>query len=235
MRKSMLFAAFFAATLASVVQAAPIVIGTDQGLVSPGRDNQGWWSDTNANTNPTNDNYIIRTNVGAGIYDTRSYFTFDLSGLAPATVTSAVLRLRRYDQVGSPTITFYDVSTSATDLARRNILDVSVFDDLGTGTSYGAFTPAAGDSFDVLEFSLNASALGDISAAIGGYFSIGGAVDVGALFSSSGAEPGNGGPGYTQELVIDTSAAVVPLPAPALLLITGFAGLAAVRRKRSKV
>lgn len=222
-------------TTATSASASTITIGTDEGLVRPGMDNQGFWEDNSPNNNPTNDNYFTGTSFEIAHPDDvevshRSYFTFDLSGLVGQVITSLTLNLRRYDQTGTVELGFWDVSTSAADLAQRNVYNPAIWEDLGTGTSYGSSGPIAdGASTDVLSFSLNADAVADANAAIGGYFSIGASVNgPGVIFASSGGEPGNGGPGYTQDLVLET---VVPLPAAGWLLPVALGGLFAVRRK----
>jgi Tfp pilus assembly protein FimT len=53
-----------AVSTAVSANAATVTIGTDQGLVSPGRDNQGWWTASVVNGNPNNDNYIVGTFAG---------------------------------------------------------------------------------------------------------------------------------------------------------------------------
>lgn len=233
--KKLVLAATAVLSLAAAAEAATYTIGTDQGLVSAGRDNQGWWRADASNSNGSNDNYIT------GEYSSnefRSYFTFDLSSIAGETVTGATIELRRYNQSGTPTLEFFDVSTTAQDLAQRNTVSAAIFDDLGTGSSYGTFTPASGNSTDVLSFVLNSAALSDITASLGGYFSVGATASGGLMFAASGGEPGNNGSGFTQQLVLATSpvaaTAPVPLPAPVALLAGGVACMAVVRRRKPK-
>ena len=88
----------------------------------------------------------------------RSYFVFDLASVTSA-VTGARLRLlnkRYYSTETSETIQLFDVTTPATDLV-GGFLQPQIFEDLGTGVSYGETTlvanPPAND-FDnaVLEY-----------------------------------------------------------------------------------
>ena len=120
--------------MAGTASAVPITVSTSDNQISPGVDNQGWWG-TGVNTNPTNDNYISFEPTH------RSYFSFDLGGIT-GTVISAVLEVRRYSTNEGATLQLFDVSTSATALAQRQILDSAIFNDLGSGTSYGSFVAA---------------------------------------------------------------------------------------------
>lgn len=223
--------AILAVWLAAPAVAATVTIGTDQGLVSPGRDNQGWWRATGSNTNLTNDNYFTGN---SDVY--RSYFTFDLSGLVGETITGLQLDLRQYGLSGGVNLGFYDVGTSAAALAQRGVVNAAIHADLGTGNSYGSSGILTDrGSFHVHSFELNAQAVSDANAAIGGYFSVGARnLLSGSVFSASGDEPGNGGPGYTQNLVVTMAdTATVPLPAalPLLLAALGAMGVAARRRR----
>jgi hypothetical protein len=217
---------------ATAVQAATITISTSDDLVRPGMDNQGWWVNGDINNNATNDNYIINGDFR------RDYFTFSLDELVD-TVIGATLRVRRYNSDSGVTLNLFDVSTSAADLARRQIIDNSVFIDLGTGNSYGSFLIGAGVSSDILSFSLNATALADINAAAGGYFSIGGQLNSGTLFGSSSGEPGNsaGTQNSIQELVLTTLDAPVAVPEPGslVLLSAGLLGLGWARHRNRRV
>lgn len=98
---------------------------------------------------------------------------FDLSGLSGG-VTSVTLELQRYQSLAA-TYSLFDVSTDPVTLNNNTGTSATIFEDLGTGTSYGSFVVAgAGLPTDVLSFALNAAALADIAGAAGGFFSIGG-------------------------------------------------------------
>jgi hypothetical protein len=213
--------------------AATVIISTSDSPVSAGRDNQGFWRDAAANANPTNDNYIAGFIVGLG--DFRSYFSFDLSGVT-GTVVSATLQLRRYDTDPGATLNLFDVNTSASALAQRQVIDNAIYGDLGSGVSYGSFTAGSGNSLDVMSFALNAAARGDINAALGAFFSIGATSTGGVHFSHSNDEPGNSSSNFTQQLVLETepSLTATPLPAALPLFATGLGvmGLLGWRRKR---
>jgi hypothetical protein len=184
------------------------VFDTSDNQFDAGVDNQGWWSGTRV-ASDTNANYAAGRDHNAHVL--RNFFTFDLSSLAE-TAVSVTLQVRRYNYASatnqpSQTIEFFDVSTDAATLNNNVATSAAIFDDLGTGKSYGAFVVSqTGGSVDVLNFSLNADAVADINAAAGGWFSIGGTnVSIGAagrelLFeSSSGLD--------VQRLVVETAPA----------------------------
>lgn len=209
-------------------------ISTSDSQLQAGVDNQGWWSDLVANNNALNDNYITGLSGQANF---RSFFSFDLSAVH-GTVTSATLRLQRYEQAGPVTLRFWDVSTPASQLigTRQSGFDLTIFEDLGSGSSYGSFLVRSGPESDVLSFTLNARALAEINRLAGsGYFSIGASAGGGYIFANSTGEPGNSGGVVNglQSLVLEVTP--VPEPAPWLLWPAGLAlALAAARRARKK-
>jgi len=162
--------------------------------------------------------YTAQPGGQGGQDNLRNYFTFNLSSLAAGTVTtSATLEITRAGQFAPVTIEFFDVSPSAATLNAKNASpSAAIYDDLGTGTSYGAFNVGTGDIHDVLSFSLNAAALTDIQSHAGTFFSVGGALQTpGHLFSGSG---------QTAHLVIQT-ADPLATPEPSTLASAGTAAL----------
>ncbi|MDC0937224.1 hypothetical protein OAS39_13145 [Pirellulales bacterium] len=160
----------FLAALNAAVAVETAIFNTSDSRFDAGVDNQGWWSDTR-NANNSSDNYALGSTG-------RNFFTFDLGSLA-GTVASATLELRRYSYTGNATetIEFFDVSTDAATLNNNTGTSVAIYDDLGTGTSYGQFEVSnIGSSFELLHFHLNAAAVADINGASGGFFSIGGSL-----------------------------------------------------------
>ena len=195
------------------------IFSTSDNQFDPGVDNQGWWSTTMSNYDE-NDNYSAGMDTQGN--NPRNFFTFDLSALS-LPVISATLELQRYEYwstADSETYGLFDVSTDAVTLNNNVGTSTPIFEDLGTGTSYGEFEIfAEGLPEDILSFELNAAALADIDAAAGGWFSIGG------VLLSPGSPVGDGterlfgrstGAG-TQRLVVE----VIPEPTTVVLLALG--------------
>jgi hypothetical protein len=125
------------------VDDAELVLTTLDSPFVSGRPNQGWWSNT-VGASPSGSSYL--TGNYAGIGEFRSFFTFDLSALN-GTVTSAVLDLCKgdYGEFGKPApdgsevLGLYSVETDAASLNLGSGINMSIFEDLGSGTSYGEF------------------------------------------------------------------------------------------------
>ncbi|UCG47389.1 MAG: hypothetical protein JSU94_18095 [Phycisphaerales bacterium] len=116
---------------------------TLDGSFIPDRPNQGWWSDS-IGCSPSNSGYVTGNYEGVGQF--RSFFTFDLSSLG-GTVTSARLDLCEGDfgEFGKPVadsvelLGLFSVETDAAILNLCSGVNPAIFDDLGSGTSYGQF------------------------------------------------------------------------------------------------
>ena len=142
---------------------------------SPGIDNQGWWSNSASSTDKST-NYLTGFSRET---EYRSFFTFDFSEHKEP-VLSATLRLERSrsssTNEATETIELFDISTDAATLNANDGTNDAIFRDLGTGTSYGAFTLAGtGEEGDILEFDLNRNALEAINST-DRYFSVGAAL-----------------------------------------------------------
>lgn len=153
-----------------------LIFNTSDSEFTPGFKNQGWWSPAPNQNFAENDNY----GVGRGAsFIHRNFFTFDLSFLS-GTVVAATLEVRRgvYASPNSEeTLGLFDVSTPAAILNNNTGTNDAIFDDLGTGQSYGIYiVSSSGNPDDLLRFPLNAAAVADINNARGGFFSIGGAL-----------------------------------------------------------
>jgi len=175
---------------------------------------QGWWSSNFANTDG-NTNYFVGDLSNNGSQLLNNFFTFNVVGQSP-TVTSATLRVVREtgeSDLGAVAHTYstFDVSTDATTLNLTNGTNAAIFNDLGSGNSYGSFViTVAGSTSEVLLLNLNGNAVADINAAIAG----------GSRFSLGGT--------------LTPSAAAVPEPSTFALIAIGGLGMAwsALRRRR---
>lgn len=221
---------------AEPTRADTLTFNTSDSQFTPGVDNQGWWSPTQMN-NDLNDNYFTGQNPSHLL---RNFFTFDLSSLAPGTAVSATLEVVRYEYNSpdaSETLGLFDVSTPAATLNNNVGTSATIYNDLGTGVSYGTFVVNSytASNTETLTFSLNAAAIADINAAAGGFFSIGGFLQnlshpqefENIFFLSDGSG--------IQRLIVETNApAAVPEPTTMLLLSTGLIGIGASVRRRMK-
>jgi hypothetical protein len=169
---------------------------TSQSEFDAGTRNQGWWSPTLANQD-SNDNYIVG-NADPSFGPARNFFSFNLASACPA--SKVTLQLTRFDQTGTLTYSLWDVSTPAATLNNNAGASPTIFDDLGSGTSFGSFAVADGAETDVLSFPLNPAGVAAFNAARGGFFSVGGQTP-GETSPPSYIYGFSGGPNGTQQLV----------------------------------
>jgi hypothetical protein len=153
---------------------------TSTSQFEPGTDNQGWWSPDYASVD-RNSNYGTGGFSGTGI---RSFFTFDLAtlDLTDRMIVSAALQVQGGTAYGdaTETIQLFDVSTDPAVLNANVGTSQAIFDDLGTGELYGELDIAAserGTNLGLLWIPLNADARAAITAAAGGFFSVGAALE----------------------------------------------------------
>ncbi|ACB53293.1 hypothetical protein cce_3945 [Crocosphaera subtropica ATCC 51142] len=236
----------------NIAQATTFVFNTSDFQFNSPEDSQGYWSPSFDNNfggvpfppsggSPNGGSYALGeafntgTNLPTGGL-VRSFVTFDLSSLAD-TITSAKLQLQRYTSSGDPieTLGLFEVSTNALTLNTPSGANASIYDDLGTGTSYGTFSvTTSGPSTEILEFQLNANGISAINNNAGGFFSIGmsilsldrpnnlSAEYLFAFSTSSGI----------QRLILETASSP-SVPEPSTLLGLGLLGLGTVLRAKT--
>jgi len=147
------------------------------------RTDSGWWNSVGSHT-ATNDNYLVGQ---AGGTQYRDYFVFDMSSVTQ-TITGATLRLYNpglangdsgNGYVGvdpNETYTVFDVSTPLAALQATGSGQIGIFNDLGTGLSFGSATVSPADNGQVVSISLNSAAIAALNAAAGGSIGLGGAL-----------------------------------------------------------
>lgn len=190
---------------------------------------------------------------GTPIERERNFHTFDLSGLS-GTITGATLRVwvdpkdgdpgsGIGNQTGAPyqssdsseDILLYDVSSDASDLV--NSPTATEFADIGSGNLYGTLTVNDDDAGEYIEAVLNAQAIADLNTAIGGLWSVGGALDFNGSYGANSNfiservlhDDNNELNDLPSQLVLTGS--VVPEPSSLLLVLGTVAGWAVLRRR----
>jgi hypothetical protein len=167
-----------------LVAALALLVGgagqTMAGTVNVSNSDSGWYDDTGFHDS-TNKNYISGF---AGAPDHHDYFVFDLSGIT-GNVTGAQLQLFNpgdpndgYNGPSGSSITYsvFDVSTSISNLESDNIGATGIFNDLGSGTSYGSVSVSAASNGTTVTITFNSAGLSAIQSAEGGSFAVGGAL-----------------------------------------------------------
>ena len=138
--------------------------------------------------------------------------------------------------------TVFDVSTSPTALnATQPSGNLGIYNDLGSGNSYGAFTVPVNAS-GVLNFALSGAALNDIRNSAGGDFSTGGVLSLtsGAALPANSTEFLFSGSDTQNQGRPTLTLVTAPVPEASttvslgLLLALGVGGLAVARRRRAR-
>lgn len=215
-----------ALALTTVTWTAPMQAAT----VSIGTSDIGWWS-TSSGHIADNPNYIVGKSFSVQF---RNYFTFDLTGVTD-TITSATLKLFTYVVSADLAYELYDVSTDPVTLDTTSAPNSTIFNDLGSGTSYGSFSVRVNQSHSDVLFTLNSAGVAAINAARGSFFSIGGDAPTAGpndyIFGFGiSATPSNA-------LVLTSGLTEVPEPSPlpGLLGFGIFGGAIATIRHRGKL
>jgi hypothetical protein len=129
---------------------------------------RGWYTSSGTH-NSTNNNVIV------GSYY-RNWFTFDISGFS-GTACTITLRLELELFNGSSgNYNLYDISTGHDDLVASSSgsSGVTIYNDLGTGNSYGSVSLTSSDNNSTIEIALNDQAITDFNSESSGWFSVGG-------------------------------------------------------------
>lgn len=221
-----------AAVLAANANAANVAVTTASSPFNQGVLNQGWWLGDSGFNNTFNDNILTGNASGQ---EHRSFYTFDLASpeLVGQQIISARLQMQRFVIVSDnpiETIAFFDVSEDAASLNNNTGANASIFADLGAGNTYGSFPISPGDFFEILEFPLNSTAVSNLNASLGGFFSVGGrwlTVTAGDDFGFGGASGD-----FPIRLALEVQPTVVPIPAAAWLFGTGLGFVLLTFRRR---
>jgi hypothetical protein len=169
-------------TLATMVAAVALLtmLPASSASVTLQDGRRGWYRDTGY-TEVGNSNYLVGECTpdacGFAFAEYRNFFLFDVSAIDQRIASASLLLWLPPGGFISPTDSevyeLFDVLTDPDDLGR--FWGVEIFDDLGTGTSYGSHVATDTDESTWLEVPLNAAALLDLNAA-GALFALGGAV-----------------------------------------------------------
>ena len=139
---------------------------------------RGWWG-VDGSHEPANYNYYVGNGAGTPALTYRNWFAFDL-GCVSGPVSSASLVLEMPDNGfssvhASETYSLFDVSTPVPDLIGA-LGGATTYNDLGSGTSYGAVVVTAADNGLEVAVPLNAAGLAAINGNVGGLVAFGGAL-----------------------------------------------------------
>jgi hypothetical protein len=150
---------------------APVTLSTADSVIGTTSSfNQGWWSPTLGNSSD-NDNYLAGALTVWSSTCTHSFFTFDL-GATSGPFESARLLIADPGAGEGPSLNLHlwDVSTPAAALNATTGTSRPIYDDLGSGVSFGSYLvdPKAMPA----ELALDPAAVSAINAG-SGYFSIG--------------------------------------------------------------
>jgi hypothetical protein len=144
----------------------------------------------------------------------RNFFVFDLSSLT-ADVPSATLRLNALSIAGTTnTLELYDVTTSIDTLTTFGSDKAAIYEDLGSGTVYGARVILELEHDTYIDIELNDDCLAAINAnhgkfAIGGTLNPPGPADDQYVF------------GYGGEVPLDFAKLILPEPGTFVLALLG--------------
>jgi hypothetical protein len=196
---------------------------------------RGWYDDL-GDTGAGLSNYIAgectEDRCNGPNHEYRNFFVFEVP--LNRTIVSASLRLWfPNDGFASPTGSevYQLFAVDANPHVLGHHWDVAIFDDLGSGTSYGAYTATAADEHTLVDIPLDAAAVADMNAATG-WFAIGGAVT--SLDDELNNEFVFGNSGWQHAYLVLQLAPIAPVPVPAAAWLLGSALLLLPHRARRR-
>ncbi|KIO50003.1 hypothetical protein SQ11_03675 [Nitrosospira sp. NpAV] len=139
----------------------------------------GWWNSEGAHKQ-INTNYIAGVARGCCGSDANfnNFFTFDLSNVT-GSVLSASLTLNSWDIVGPGPLDYslFDITSPLPEVrATATGNDLSIYNDLMSGSIYGSFSYTEADENKLRSIVLNSIGISALNGALGGEFGIGGSV-----------------------------------------------------------
>lgn len=152
-------------------------LAADAAIITLDATDSGWYDATGEHT-AANANYLTGlcgSACSSHPTEHRGFWVFDLSAVTDP-ITSAVLNLFNpdYNSVdASEILAIMDVSTPIAQLTAGGTGLTGIFDDLGTGTTYGTATGTDADDNQTIGITLNSFAIQDLNNA-SGLFGFGG-------------------------------------------------------------
>lgn len=138
----------------------------------------GWWNSKGAHEQ-INTNYIAGVCCGGDANASyNNFFTFDLSNVT-GSVLSASLTLYSWDIVGPGPLNYslFDITSPLPEVrATAFESNLSIYNDLMSGSSYGSFSYTEADKWEIRSIALNSTGISALNSALGGEFGIGGSV-----------------------------------------------------------
>ncbi len=139
---------------------------------------QGWVSQANGVSNlagPDNNTNYFAGSVDGAYYN--NFLVFNISGASP--MTTATLEIDSYAISSNVTYTLHNVTTPISSLYDASSPNAAIYNDLGSGVSYGSFALNPQQSYTTLSLSLNSAGVAALDKAIASrdqYFAIGGSI-----------------------------------------------------------
>ena len=136
----------------------------------------GWWDSTGYHDS-TNKNYAAGRSGGIDLHD---YFVFDLTSVTNPIASAQLDLLNPAGGYTSPapteTYSVFDASTPVSSVEADGVGETAIFDDLGSGTNFGAQTVSAADDDEIVPVTLNAAAVSSLNSSRGTQVAVGGAL-----------------------------------------------------------